>query len=120
MIFEAMFFDTTKNIVKDQLLAQALRPFLNSQLDGLGTVSDMKFNSLDKNFTVTLAMVGEPRPVDVRIDSYSIQPSSAGSKVAIHEYSSPSHDWLVRLSKKFQPSFEFDLPVPYVIAKSLT
>jgi hypothetical protein len=37
----------------------------------------------------------------------------------IHEYSSPSHTWLAGIAKKFQPSFEVDLPVPYLIAKNI-
>jgi hypothetical protein len=115
-----MLFDITTNLVKDKILAQALRSFLNSQLDGLGAVSEMDFNSLGKNFTVTLAMLGEPRPVVVKIDSYSIQPGSAGSKFVIHEYSSSSHEWITGLARKFQPTFEFEIPVPYLLAKSLT
>jgi hypothetical protein len=115
-----MLFDITSLLSKDKLVAQALRSLIEAQLDGLGAVSGIDFNSSAKSLSVTLDMTEEPRPVVVNIDSYSIQPGSSGTKLIIHEYSSPSHDWLARLAKKFQPSFEFDLPVPYMIAKNIT
>lgn len=115
-----MLIDITSLLSKDKLVAQALRSLIEAQLDGLGAVSGIDFNSSAKSLTVTLDMTEEPRPVVVNIDSYSIQPVYSGTKLIIHEYSSPSHDWLVRLAKKFQPSFELDLPVPYMIAKNIT
>jgi len=64
-------------------------------------------------------MSGEPRPVVVEIDSCSVEPNVAGSKVIFHEYSSPSHSWLAGIAKKFQPSFEMGIPITYLIAKSI-
>ena len=114
-----MRFDITSLLSKDKMVALALRPLIDDQLAGHGTVREIEFNSSNKSLTVTLDMSGEPRPVVVEIDSYSIQPSSKGSKLIIHEYSSPSHTWLAGIAKKFQPSFEVDLPVPYLIAKNI-
>jgi hypothetical protein len=114
-----MRFDISSLLSKDKLVAQTIRALIDEQLDGHGTVSEIDFNSSNKCLTVTLDMSGEPRPVVVEIDSYSVEPNAAGSKLIIHEYSSPSHAWLAGIAKKFQASFEMEMPVPYLIAKSI-
>ena len=52
-----MLFDITSLLSKDKLVAQALRSLIEAQLDGIGAVSGIDFNSSAKSLTVTLDMI---------------------------------------------------------------
>ena len=103
----------------DSIVASFLKPELEKHLAGIGTVQKIELDTPNKRASVTLAMQGDPNPVKIQIDRYSLAPSAAGSLLTIHDYSCPTHEWLAKLAKKFKPTFEIPLPVPYAMASAL-
>jgi len=103
----------------DGIAASFLKPELEKYLAGIGTVQKIELDSPNKRATVTLAMHGDPNPVKIQIDRYSLAPSAAGSVLTIHDYSCPTQEWIAKLAKKFKPCFEVPLPVPFAVASAL-
>jgi hypothetical protein len=103
----------------DGIVSSFLKPELEKHLAGIGTVQKIDLDALNKRVSVTLSMQGDPNPVTIQIDRYSLAPSPTGSLLAIHDYSCPTHEWLAKLAKKFKPGFEIPLPVPYAVASAL-
>ena len=102
----------------DGIVASFLKPELEKHLAGIGTVQNIELDTLNKRAAVTLAMQGDPHPVKIQIENYSLAPSAAGCLLTIHDYSCPTHEWLAKLGKKFRPTFEIPLPVPYARASA--
>lgn len=103
----------------DGIVASFLKPELEKHLAGIGTVQKIELDSPNKRASVTLVMHGDPNPVKIQIDRYSLAPCPAGSLLTVHDYSCPTHEWLAKLAKKFRPSFEVPLSVPYAMASAL-
>jgi hypothetical protein len=103
----------------DSIVASFLKPELEKHLAGIGTVQKIELDTPNKRASVTLSMQGDPNPVKIQIDRYSLAPSAAGSLLTIHDYSCPTHEWLAKLAKKVRPTFEIPLPVPYAMATAL-
>ncbi len=104
---------------KDGMVVSFLKPELEKHLVGIGTIQNIELDTPNKRAAVTIAMHGDPNPVKIQIDRYSLAPSPAGSLLTIHDYSCPTHEWLAKLGKKFSPTFEIPLPVPYAMASAL-
>ena len=100
------------------VVASFLKPELEKHLAGIGTVQNIELDTPNKRAAVTLAMQGDPNPVKIQIERYSLAPSAAGCLLTIHDYSCPTHEWLAKLGKKFRPTFEIPLPVPYAMASA--
>lgn len=103
----------------DGIVASFLKPELEKHLAGIGTVQAIDLDTPNKRAAVTIAMHGDPNPVKIQIDRYSLAPSPAGSLLTVHDYSCPTHEWIAKLAKKFRPTFEVQLPVPYAMASAL-
>jgi hypothetical protein len=103
----------------DSMAASFLKPELEKHLSGIGSVQNIELDTPNKRASVTLAMQGDPNPVKIQIERYSLAPYPAGSLLTIHDYSCPTHEWLAKLAKKFSPTFEIPLPVPYAMASAL-
>jgi len=103
----------------DGIVASFLKPELEKHLAGIGKVQNIKLDTPNKRASVTLAMDGDPNPVKIEIERYSLSPSTTGCLLTIHDYSSPTHEWLAKLGKKFLPTFEIPLPVPYAMATAI-
>lgn len=103
----------------DGIVASFLKPELEKHLVGIGTVQKIELDTPNKRAAVTLAMHGDPNPVKIQIDRYSLAPCPAGSLLTVHDYSCPTHEWIAKLAKKFRPTFEVPLPVPYAMASAL-
>lgn len=101
------------------IVASFVKPELEKHLAGIGSVQSIELDTRKKSAVVTLAMDGDPNPVVVRIDRYSLSESPAGSLLTVHEYSCPTHEWLAKLGKKFSPTFEIPLSVPYALAGAI-
>jgi hypothetical protein len=112
-------FKNLLNTPKLSLVAAFLKPELEKHLDGIGTVENIALDTPNKRATITLAMDGDPKMLTVQIERYSLSPSPAGSLLTIHDYSCPSHEWLAKMAKKFLPTVELPLPVPYAVASAL-
>ena len=104
---------------KDDLIATALKPAIAHYLDGIGTATDVQFDSTTKSATLTLAMQGEDRPVIVQIERYAIEPHPKGCALVVHDFSSPSHPWIAHVAKKFSPEIRVPVGVPEGIAKNI-
>ena len=104
---------------KDGMVVSFLKPELEKHLSGIGTIQNIELDTPNKRAAVTIAMHGDPNPVKIQIDRYSLAPSPAGSLLTIHDYSCPTHEWLAKLGKKIRPTFEIPLPVPYAMASAL-
>ncbi|MFM8716531.1 MAG: hypothetical protein ACKOF3_07080, partial [Spartobacteria bacterium] len=63
----------------DGIVASFLKPELEKHLAGIGTVQKIELDPPNKRASVTLAMEGDPNPVKIQIDRYSLAPSPAGS-----------------------------------------
>jgi len=103
----------------DSIVSSFLKPELEKHLAGIGSVQNIELDTPNKRASVILAMQGDPNPVKIQIERYSLAPSPAGSLLTIHDYSCPTHEWLAKLAKKFNPTFEISLPVPYAMASAL-
>ena len=103
----------------DGIVISFIKPELEKYLSGIGSVQNIELDTPNKRASVTLAMQGDPNPVKIQIERYSLAPSPAGSLLTIHDYSCPTHEWLAKLAKKFSPTFEIALPVPYAMASAM-
>jgi len=65
-----MLINITSLLSKDKLVAQALRSLIEAQLDGLGAVSGIDFNSSAKSLTVTLDMIEDDGLRSVESSAY--------------------------------------------------
>lgn len=104
---------------KDGMVVSFLKPELENYLSGIGTIENIELDTPNKRAAVTIAMHGDPNPVKIQIDRYSLAASPAGSLLTIHDYSCPTHQWIAKLGKKIRPTFEIPLPIPYAIASAL-
>lgn len=104
---------------KDGMVVSFLKPELENYLSGIGTIENIELDTPNKRAAVTIAMHGDPNPVKIQIDRYSLAASPAGSLLTIHDYSCPTHEWIAKLGKKIRPTFEIPLPIPYAIASAL-
>ena len=102
----------------DGVVASFLKPELEKYLAGIGTVQNIELDTPNKRAAVTLAMQGDPNPVKIQIERYSLAPSAAGCLLTVQDYSCPTHEWLAKLGKKFRPTLEIPLPVPYAMASA--
>ena len=103
----------------DGIVISFIKPELEKYLSGIGSVQNIELDTPNKRASVSLAMQGDPNPVKIQIERYSLAPSPAGSLLTIHDYSCPTHEWLAKLAKKFSPTFEIALPVPYAMASAM-
>jgi hypothetical protein len=103
----------------DGIVISFLKSELEKHLGGIGSVQNIELDTQNKRASVTLAMQGDPNPVKIQINRYSLAPSPVGSLLTIHDYSCPTHEWLAKLAKKVRPTFEIPLPVPYAMATAL-
>jgi len=103
----------------DGIVISFIKPELEKHLSGIGSVQKIELDTPNKRASVTLSMQGDPNPVKIQIERYSLDPSPAGSLLTIHDYSCPTHEWLAKLAKKFNPTLEISLPVPYAMASAL-
>ncbi len=104
---------------KDDLIARALKPAINAYLDGTGTAESLVIDSTSKTADVTLAMVGEERPVIVRIERYSIERDPAGCALIVHDFSSPSHQWIATVAKKISPEIRIPIALPFAAVSTI-
>lgn len=104
---------------KDQLIATALKPAIEQYLEGTGSTREIHVDTAAKTARITLDMRGENRPVVIHVDRYSIEKHEKGSQLDIHEWSSPSHEWLATVAKRFSPQIKIPIPVPFVVARNL-
>lgn len=99
----------------NSMAASFLKPELEKHLSGIGTVEELQIDLQNKRVSATIAMNGDPKPLKIRIDRFELAPSGSGSILKVLDYSCPSHEWIAQLGKKFSPTFEIPLPVPYAM-----
>jgi hypothetical protein len=90
---------------------------LEKHLVGIGSVQKIELDIPNKRASVILAMQGDPNPVKIQIERYSLAPSPAGSLLTIHDtparHTNGSPSWQknsVRPSKSL-----FPFPTPWLV-----
>jgi len=98
---------------KDSLIATALKPAISSYLDGTGTAQEVEIDTTAKTARITLNMRGEERSVEILVHRYSIEKGAVSVELVVHDWSSPTHEWIATIAKKFNPEIRIEIPGPY-------
>ena len=98
---------------KDTIIANVLKPAISNYLDGTGTAEEVEIDTGAKKARIKLNMRGEPRSVEVLVHRYSIEKGAASVDLVVHDWSSPTHDWIATIAKRFNPEIRIEIPEPY-------
>lgn len=94
---------------KDAAVAFSARTFLNSKIKGIGEVTDLSLDTAAHSIRLTIALVGEPAPVDVHIGKYVIERLGDNATIEIAD-ATTSREWLTTALKQFVVGRRFALP----------
>ncbi|HWZ95796.1 MAG TPA: hypothetical protein VNW30_11430 [Opitutaceae bacterium] len=100
---------TMFNAAKDALASQAAKAWANTLIARYGKVQDLKIDSARKTVEVSCLLKGEPSPITIRIENYTVE--TEGDKKFIRAANfSCSRPWLQNLLADFGHKQRVELP----------
>jgi hypothetical protein len=102
------------NAAKDALASQAAKAWANTLIARYGKVQDLKIDSRRKTVEVSCLLDGEPSPITIKIENYTVE--TEGDKKFIRATNfSCTRPWLQNLLADFGPRQRIELP-PWAVA----
>ena len=95
--------------LKDIGTAKLLQTVLNSHLSGIGSIKELKLNSREKCIDLVVVLVGEERPLEVRINEYELIKTDDQNYFIIKKVDF-SREWVNNALQKWQPEMKIPLP----------
>lgn len=104
------------NAAKDAFTSKAAQTYINQRIARYGEVQRLKIDSRSKTMELTCQLTGEPTPVSVRVENYSVR-EMAGKKYLKVGACVCSRPWLQNLLNDLVRDRE--VPVPSWAAAAL-
>jgi len=104
------------NAAKDAFTSRAAQTFINQRIARYGQVEALKIDSRKKTMEMSCQLTGEPSPVFVRVQNYSLREAD-GKKILRVGTCVCSRPWLQNLLNDFATGRE--VPVPSWAAAAL-
>jgi hypothetical protein len=94
---------------KDAVTSKAAQTFLNQRIARYGEVRTLRLDSKSKSAEVVCQLQGEPEPISIRVESYTLRQHDGGTFVELGRCSC-NRVWLENLLNDFGRGREIPLP----------
>jgi hypothetical protein len=86
------------NNAKDRLLATGAKAHFNKLIERYGTLVDLQLNTVDRSLSLTLLLMGEGTPIEIRVHEYTLLTADGKSVLVIDgSQIDTSREWLTAL-----------------------
>ena len=86
------------NTAKDRLVAKNAKARFNKLIRRYGTILDFRLNTVDRTVVVSLLLIGEQAPIDIRIHDYALLNGKGKTYLEIDGRKvETSREWLTKL-----------------------
>lgn len=96
-------------IPKDAILSAVAKRYANKQLEGIGTITSISLNSLQKKISVSLDLLGEKEPIRLDVLTYDILKDGCKFYFVVREISA-SMEWVEETAKRFLNEKRIEIP----------
>jgi hypothetical protein len=103
---------------KDATLGFTTRLAINTQLRGIGEMTELSIDTKKKRVRVRLELVGEKEPINVEIIRYSLKVKGESTHITIEEATS-SRQWLTVALREFIVGQDLAVPAKAVVLLQL-
>jgi len=97
----------------DSMAASALKPLIQKQIEGGGSVRDLSFDFRARKARVVIELTGDPTPLEIQVGSFLVENDGGKTRLRVTQWSSPSHQWVNVLGQRFLPQITESFDVPY-------
>jgi len=97
------------NAAKDALTSRAAQTWANNLIARYGKVQDLKIDSRRKTMEVSCLLDGEPTPITIKIENYTVE-TEQGKKFIRATGFSCTRPWLQNFLMDFGPRQRIELP----------
>lgn len=97
------------NAAKDAIASRAAQTWANNLLARYGKVQDLKIDSRGKTLEVSCLLEGEPTPITIKIQSYTIE-TEGGKKFIRATGFTCTRPWLQNVLTDFGSRHRIELP----------
>lgn len=97
------------NAAKDALASKAAQTWANSLIARYGKVQAVKIDSRRKTLEVSCLLDGEPSPITITIENYSVEAERAKKFIRATSFSC-TRPWLQNFLTDFGPKHRIELP----------
>jgi hypothetical protein len=104
-----MIIKKIPQIPKDAILAAVAKRYVNKQLAGIGKITSFSLNSLQKNISVSLDLLGEKETIRLDVLKYDILKDGRKFYFVVRELSS-SMEWVAVAAKKYLNEKRMEIP----------
>lgn len=106
--------------IKDKIVSKGAEKFLNSMLEGIGTITNFLIDSKNKSIEISINLTGEDRPVKIVVEEYEIKEERDGEYLIIHKLTA-SRAWMNMAFEKYFKGKGLAIPDEYdfIIRKAL-
>jgi hypothetical protein len=104
--------DGVRNLLrstKDATVAFAARVFLNTKLQGIGTMTQLSIDTKKRQIHVRLDLAGEAEPIEIEVTKFEVTQRGGQSSITILE-ASTSRKWLTEVLRQFVVGKSFAIP----------
>ena len=94
---------------KDALASRSAQAWANSLLARYGKVQDLKIDSRGKTLEVSCLLEGEPTPITIKIENYTIETEGDQTFIRATRFTC-TRPWLQNVLRDFGPKQRIELP----------
>ena len=94
---------------KDAAVALTARVAVNTQLRGIGEVTELSIDTKSKSVRLRLELAGEQEPIEVHVTKYRLSNDGAELRLTIEE-ATASREWLTIALQEFVVGQGFAIP----------
>jgi hypothetical protein len=94
---------------KDTALAAGARVWLNSQLKGIGEMTELAIDTKKRTVQVRLHLIGESEPIEIHVKKYNLKQNGQHAALTIED-ASASRPWIEEGLRRFVIGHAFGIP----------
>ncbi len=94
---------------KEATLAFTARVAVNSNLKGIGEMTELSIDTKKRRVRVRLELVGEAEPIEVEITKYNLKNEESGARLTIEE-ATASREWVAVALREFVVGRTIEIP----------
>jgi hypothetical protein len=103
------------NKPKDIVISTLVKPFLQSELQPYGTMTNLSIDSAAKSIDITLDLKGKPASIQLHLRNYQVVEECGKTFIRFSEVET-SREWLNQLIRDYLPEERKTIPIPDKIA----
>jgi len=94
---------------KDAMTSKAALHFFNKEMARYGKLLDLSIDSRNKTLDLSCLLIGETKPITIRVDNYTIVPDAGKNYLQASGFTC-NRPWLENLLKDFAQNRRLELP----------